>query len=358
MPMMHRVLATLAFVAATPAFAQATQSLEQRIAVVREGTVHLSYASRPGVCGDGRETVRVGSAIVVLPSMFAYGRSDMRDCFAGPVRVAVGRSDGETVSLRVHVGGLWGDGDHITDLGVVSAPEAARYFLREAAQFRRRNVEYALGAAVFADSIALWPDLIRFARNADIRDESRHRAVFWIATYDDPAAMRALRELASDRDVEDELRGAAIVAMGRDDITEDDVAWLRGLYPSASPKLRDNIFLAVSRSDSPRAGAWLAEVASSADESQHTRQQAMFWLGQGRAPTADLLKLYGRIREPELRNHYTFVLSQRHDPEALDKLIDVAQHDSSREVRKQALFWLGQSKDPRAAQFLRDLVMK
>ena len=84
----------------------------------------------------------------------------------------------------------------------------------------------------------------------------------------------------------------------------------------------------------------------------------MFWLGQGEAPTAALLSLYDRLREPELRTHYTFVLSQRHDRAALEKLIDVAQHDADRGVRRQALFWLGQSKDPRAADFLRDMVTR
>jgi HEAT repeat protein len=64
------------------------------------------------------------------------------------------------------------------------------------------------------------------------------------------------------------------------------------------------------------------------------------------------------LPEAALRSHYTFVLSQRRDREALDKLIDVAQHDTNRDVRRQALFWLGQSKDPRALAFIRDLVTR
>jgi HEAT repeat protein len=84
----------------------------------------------------------------------------------------------------------------------------------------------------------------------------------------------------------------------------------------------------------------------------------MFWLGQGRAPTNDLVRLYDQLSEISLRRHYTFVLSQRRDREALDKLIDVAQHDADREVRHQALFWIGQSKDPRALTFIRDLVTR
>lgn len=358
MAMRHELTALLALLVTATAGAQ---SVGRRVEAVRNGTVRLTYAARPGVCGDGRETVRSGMAIVVFPSMFSYGRSDMGVCFTGPVRVAVGRSDGETVSLRVHVGGRWAEGDAITDLGAVSAPDAARYLLAEATRLRGRNANYAIGGAVFADSIALWPDLARLARDPSVKQDLRQHAVFWIATYEDAGASRALHDLAGEDGLDEEVRGAAIIAIGREDISDEDVAWLRRLYPSVSAKLRDNIFLAVSRSDSPRAAAWLSAVTTDADENVETRKQAMFWLGQGNAPTSALVKLYDSLRgqgSGALRNHYTFVLSQRRDDEALNKLIDVAEHDADRDVRRQALFWLGQSKDPRAARFLRDMVLR
>jgi hypothetical protein len=334
------------------------QSLGRQIDRVREGTVRLTYASRPGLCGDGRETIRTGPAIIVLPNMFGYGRSDMDVCFAGPVRVAIGRSNGETISYRVHVGGRWSAGDDATDLGIISAPDAARYLLDEATRTNGRNSVYALAAAVFADSIDLVPDLARIARNDLLRQELRQRAVFWIGTYDDPTATRTLHELAANDRLEDDIRGSAIIALGRDDISDDDVAWLRSLYPKVSSKLQDNIFLAVSRSESPQASRWLSSVVTDDRETEHTREQAMFWLGQGRSRTEDLVSLYDRLSDASLRKHYTFVLSQRRDRAALDKLIDVAEHDPDRDVKHQALFWLGQSKDPRALAYIRDLVTR
>ncbi len=336
----------------------AAQSLVRQIERVRNGTVQLTYASRPGICGDGRETIRSGSSIVVLPSMFGRGRSDMDVCFTGPVRASIGRSDGETISYRVHVGGRWSSASDATDLGTVSAPEAARFFLGEAMRASGRNAEYALAAAVFADSIDLTPDLVRIARSPDAKHELRGRAVFYIATYDDPAATRTLRQLAAQDDLDEDVRGSAIIALGREDMTDDDVNWLRNLYPGASEKLRDNIFLAVSQSDGTTGSRWLASVVADARQSEHTRKQAMFWLGQGHGPTVDLVRLYDKLDDSSLRNHYTFVLSQRRDGEALDKLIDVAQHDPDKSVRRQALFWLGQSKDPRAVAFIRDLVTR
>jgi len=46
-----------------------------------------------------------------------------------------------------------------------------------------------------------------------------------------------------------------------------------------------------------------------------------------------------------------FALSQLPREEGVPKLIEVAQNNRNREVRKQAMFWLGQSHDPRALQF-------
>jgi hypothetical protein len=38
--------------------------------------------------------------------------------------------------------------------------------------------------------------------------------------------------------------------------------------------------------------------------------------------------------------------------------MDVARNNRNPEVRKQAMFWLGQSKDPRAVQFFEDILLK
>ena len=36
--------------------------------------------------------------------------------------------------------------------------------------------------------------------------------------------------------------------------------------------------------------------------------------------------------------------------------MDIARNDPDRDLRKQAIFWLGQSRDPRAQRFLLDLI--
>lgn len=88
------------------------------------------------------------------------------------------------------------------------------------------------------------------------------------------------------------------------------------------------------------------------------RQQALFWLGQTSLPTLELSRLYDELTPNALREHFVFVLSQRRDEPAIQKLIDIASHDPRTDIRKNAMYWLGQTNDPRAVKFLRDIVTR
>jgi HEAT repeat protein len=57
-----------------------------------------------------------------------------------------------------------------------------------------------------------------------------------------------------------------------------------------------------------------------------------------------------------MKEQLVFVYSQRDDPAALDKLIDIAKRDPNPDLRKRALFWLGQSQDSRAVQALQEII--
>jgi hypothetical protein len=110
--------------------------------------------------------------------------------------------------------------------------------------------------------------------------------------------------------------------------------------------------------DSVDLSSELTSVVQDANVAVDTRQQALFWLGQTRIPTADLSRLYEGLRPAGLREHFVFVMSQRRDDTAIDRLIDIASHDPDRDIRKNAMFWLGQTNNPRAVKYLRDLVTR
>jgi HEAT repeat protein len=57
-----------------------------------------------------------------------------------------------------------------------------------------------------------------------------------------------------------------------------------------------------------------------------------------------------------MKEQVIFVASQMRDREAIDFLMSVARDEQDEELRKRAIFWLGQSKDPRVAEFLLSLI--
>ena len=59
-----------------------------------------------------------------------------------------------------------------------------------------------------------------------------------------------------------------------------------------------------------------------------------------------------------MKKKAVFALSQLPRDEGVPKLIDIARNNRNPEVRKQAIFWLGQSHDARATQFFEDILLK
>ncbi|MDQ3136347.1 MAG: hypothetical protein M3Q93_02035, partial [Gemmatimonadota bacterium] len=103
----------------------------------------------------------------------------------------------------------------------------------------------------------------------------------------------------------------------------------------------------------------LLRLARRPDLPLDTRRQAVFWLGQaaGEAATRGLDSLAGdRSGELELRKHAVFALSQRPPVEGVPALVRIARANPHAELRKTALFWLGQSEDPRALALFEEIL--
>lgn len=249
----------IALVSASPADAQ---SLAQRVARVTDGTVHISFNVRKGVCGSGNSIHQGGGNTT-------WGRDVSDDvewdesCYTGPGRLVVQRQSGETVGLRFYVGGRWRASSAASDLGMISAPEVASYLVSLAQTANGKLAEKAIFPATVVDSANVWPAFIRIAR-----DETRPRSA---------------------------------------------------------------------------------------------RDQAVFWLGQAAGDSATVhlsaLALDNSV-DRDVREHAIFALSQRPKDEGVPALISIARTNRDPELRKKALFWLGQSHDPRALDLFEELILK
>jgi hypothetical protein len=97
--------------------------------------------------------------------------------------------------------------------------------------------------------------------------------------------------------------------------------------------------------------------------SKGARQDAMFWLsrfasaavaGHPNDPFVD--EEEDESADDDLKSHAVFVLSQLPREEGIPQLLQVARSNKSWRVRSKALFWLGQSGDPRAIDLFESLL--
>lgn len=105
----------------------------------------------------------------------------------------------------------------------------------------------------------------------------------------------------------------------------------------------------------------LLKIARNSDVPRGARNQSVFWLGQaaGDAATANLKEIVrDNSVDREVRESAVFALSQRPREEGVPALIAVARTNKDPEIRKKALFWLGQSHDPRALDLFEELLTK
>lgn len=184
------------------------------------------------------------------------------------------------------------------------------------------------------------------------------KAIFALSQQDSPQARKALRDFALKSGVSEELREKAIFWIGQGD-DPDRLEFLKSLYGQLrSESARDKILFSVSQIDGRESQRWLLTVASNTNEEIELRKKALFWVGQGDIAVTELFNLYETMPSREMKEQLIFVYSQRDEKAAVDKLLSIARTEADRELRKKAIFWLSQSDDPRVPDFLASLLEK
>ena len=203
-----------------------------------------------------------------------------------------------------------------------------------------------------------------FVRNSKV-DKVRSTAVFWLGQV--PGHNPFLVDLVRNEQESASLRKEAAFAIG---ISKEPgaMASLEGLYPAVTNRevKKQIIFAAslnnqdsVSRNDGDGIN-FLIKVAEG-DSDRELRKQALFWLGQRAGKRS--LEVLGNVVEKsdddtEVQKQAVFAISQRQRDEAVPLLIKIARTHPKAAVRKQAMFWLGQTGDDRALEFFKEILAK
>ena len=189
-------------------------------------------------------------------------------------------------------------------------------------------------------------------------DEILEKAIFALSQLHTTQASQSLRRVAQDPRRSSRIRSQAIFWFGQTHRDTEDLRFLRDLFAkSEDEEIRGNVIQAMAQSRTGEGMRWLLDLARDKAISTEARKNALFWAGQNGADLRQLVSFYDELRgQEEMQTQLVFVLSQRREGEAIDKLMDIATNDPNREVRKQAIFWLGQKNDPRVRKFLLDLI--
>ncbi len=224
----------------------------------------------------------------------------------------------------------------------------------------RKKAVFWLGQ-VNTDKAAAALEQILQSSTAD--DEMREQAVFALMQQHSARGQAAVRAIAQDPKAPDGVREKAVFWLGQQKSPEN-AAFLRGMFDklagsaegSSGESLAKKILFSLSQMRGEGNDKWLMDVAANSKYSVETRKQAIFGAGQAGVSTADLAALYPRLTDRELKGQLIWVLSDKHDPAGIDRLMQIAKTDPDREMRKKAIFWLGQSNDPRVKDFLLEII--
>jgi HEAT repeat protein len=137
--------------------------------------------------------------------------------------------------------------------------------------------------------------------------------------------------------------------------------YLISIAQSEKGSMGEKAIFPATLADSADVWPALLKIARNSDLPRNTRTQSVFWLGQaaGDAATANLNSIVlDNSVDREVRETAVFALSQRPREEGIPALIAVARTNKDPEIRKKALFWLGQSRDPRAIDLFEEILTK
>jgi len=190
-------------------------------------------------------------------------------------------------------------------------------------------------------------------------DKLRKDLLFVISTHVHPKVYDFLYTTALG-DYELKVRENAIFWLGN---LKDDrsLKGLKEIFQKVDEtKLRKQVVFAFQLSDKKEAVDELVRIAKNQDDPQ-IRKEAIFWLGQKASEeSVKLLKdvVNDSDEDTKVKESAVFAISQLPTETSVPMLIDIARKNKNPQVRKQAIFWLGQKDDDAALKFFEEILLK
>jgi HEAT repeat protein len=217
----------------------------------------------------------------------------------------------------------------------------------------QRSAVAALSRMSNDAAVAAMEDLLRNSTD----ERTQYEAAAAMARSDNPRAQTAVRALIERRDVAERIRVNAINSLsGKDNLSLD---YWRTMYGRVeSDQLRVAIISAIARINTDEAHAFLLSIARNPQESSDARRAAISRV-QSTAPISELYRLLETADSRGQRTTIVNAISSRKEPEATDRLIDIAKRSTDPEVRSAAIRALNQGTrktDPKVIKALGEII--
>ncbi|HVZ49022.1 MAG TPA: HEAT repeat domain-containing protein [Gemmatimonadaceae bacterium] len=364
-------LAGAALMGCATAGAQGT--LERRIAALGDGSAQFNFASRDGVCGNGRTFFRVDDDgwYQTSSSGMTFSSDGVRSdnvCARGPVRVVISKAGRDIVKIETYAGPLATDPEAGRDLGTVPAREAAQYLLSIAATAEGRPAREAMTPAMLADSAAVSAQLLAIATDKTRSRDLRRSAISWASRRraepggpGAPAVARALNDIVRDRDEGEPIRQQALATISSFNRGEG-IPTLIGFASDADVWIATQAMRTLARSGDPRARAFTREIVKRDDLPDEVRSEVIRGLGGDYATGADyrlLRELYPRLTNDRDRDAVISTLASAGGRENADWLVTLARSPTETVARRRRVInALAKFDDPKIKDALKDLISK
>ena len=213
---------------------------------------------------------------------------------------------------------------------------------------------YWLGEAKNAESFRFLKDEFRMG------DEKLRKTLLFIISSHDHAEVYDFLHGVAVGGYETKVRENAIFWLGsfKD---ERSLADLREIYKKTDEtKIKKQIVFAYQMNNGDEAIDELIRIAKN-DRDQTIRKEAVFWLGQ-KASEKSVKALKGVVddadEDTKVKESAVFAISQLPTEKCVPMLIDIARTNKNPQVKKQAIFWLGQKDDDAVLEFFEEILLK
>jgi HEAT repeat protein len=204
-------------------------------------------------------------------------------------------------------------------------------------------------------------NVIQFLEAVALNDpvaKIREAALMALSQAPEGRGIEALKKIArTSKDTD--MREDAVFWLAQRTMSEDVVQFLEAIVLKETvTKIREAALLGLSQARDGRGVKALMKIGSSAKDAA-TRKDAIFWLGQ-QAKSQEVIEFLEKVvredSDPKVRKNALTALVHAHKNLGVPALINLAKSHPDQAIRKEAIFWLGQSKDPRATEALVEIV--